>query len=133
MSTLLELIQGYRTTQATGTSGLLSKLKIGNDLYPIKDPAVEELASAIETRLEAVESGISGIVWEPVTKDANAPKFATKVEQSASGAITVEYASFTGLADTAVAGQYVTSVSQDQNGEISVTRTGINGADGITL
>lgn len=129
--TLQQIIAAYRTSQAgiTGAAGLLSKLKIGNVLYPIKDPAVEELASAIETRLEAVESGISGIVWDSVTKDANAAKFATKVEQDEHGAITVEYSGFTGLNDTAVAGQYVTSVSQDQNGEITVTRTGISGAD----
>lgn len=56
MATLQEEISGYRTgIQVIGHQGLLSQLKVGNQLYDIKDPAVEQLAAAVETRLATVE------------------------------------------------------------------------------
>ena len=55
MATLQEEISGYRTVTQNVHDGLLSQLKVGSQLYDIKDPAVEQLAAAIETRLSTVE------------------------------------------------------------------------------
>ena len=65
MATLRENVGTYRNGNQNN-GGLLSKLQIGSTLYDIKDPAVEALADAIETRLSAVE----GKTWTVVNKGA---------------------------------------------------------------
>ena len=74
MATLSESLSSFRTTQNQGGNGLLSKLQIAGSLYNIKDPAVEELAGLIETRLGTLENK----TWTAVNKRANDAKFATK-------------------------------------------------------
>lgn len=89
--TLSTVVQNWRTTNQSGTghNGLLSKLKIGDNLYDIKDPAVEVLASAIETRLSEVEG--KTIRESALEKANNAAKFATEVTQGTDGQISVTY------------------------------------------
>ena len=127
MATLQETISSYRTTQVTGHQGLLSKLSIDGNLYDIKDPAVEALAAAVETRLAAQE----GKTWTAVEKGNNDPKFATSVGQAADGSISVTYSNLrdTALTDTATTGQFITSVSQDINGVVTTTKAGVDAAN----
>ena len=127
MATLQETISSYRTTQVTGHQGLLSKLSIDGNLYDIKDPAVEALAAAVETRLAAQE----GKTWTAVNKGANDPKFATSVGQAADGSISVTYSNLrdTALTDSATTGQFITSVSQDVNGVVTTTKAGVDAAN----
>lgn len=126
MATLRENVGTYRNGNQNN-GGLLSKLQIGTNLYDIKDPAVEALADAIETRLSAVE----GKTWTAVNKGAETKKFATVVEQDANGAITVTYDNLrdTALTDTATTGQFITSVSQDVNGVVTTTKSGVDAAN----
>ena len=125
MGTLRENVGTYRNGNQNN-GGLLSKLQIGSTLYDIKDPAVEALADAIETRLSAVE----GKTWTAVNKGAETKKFATVVEQDANGAITVTYDNLrdTALTDAATTGQFITSVSQDVNGVVTTTKGGVDAA-----
>lgn len=127
MATLQETISSYRTTQSTGHEGLLAKLSIDGKIYDIKDPAVEALAAAVETRLAAQE----GKTWTVVTKGANDPKFATSVGQAADGSVSVTYSNLrdTALTDTATTGQFITSVSQDVNGVVTTTKAGVDAAN----
>lgn len=131
-STLSKVISDYRTTQQDiqneqPTKKLTSLLNIAGQLYSIKDPAVEELASAVETRLSTLESK----TWTAVTKGANDPKFATAVTQGTDGSISVTYSNLrdTALTDTATTGQFVTSVSQDVNGVVTTTKGGVDAAN----
>lgn len=92
--TLSQVVSDYRTTQQAivneqPTNNLTSKLNIGGQLYAIKDPAVEQLASAVETRLSAVET--KTIREAALEKDNASAKFATAVEQGTDGQITVTY------------------------------------------
>ena len=128
ITSLVTVLSNYRTTQVSGHQGLLSKLAIDGQTYDIKDPAVEQLASEIQTRLNDLETH----TWTAVSKGAGEGKFATAVEQATDGSISVTYGSFTGLADTAVAGQFVTEVDQDANGEITVQRAGVDDSQ-VTL
>lgn len=123
MSTLRETIAAWRGTNQK--SNPIKQLNIGNTLYDLKDPAVEALADAIETRLSTVES--KKIRTEALTKTSDA-KFATAVTQTVDGDIAVTYGNIrdTALEDTAVTGQFVTSVSQGVDGQISLTRGGVN-------
>lgn len=127
MATLQETISSYRTTQSTGHQGLLAKLSIDGKIYDIKDPAVEELAAAIDTEL----AEIKGKTWTVVEKGNNDPKFATSVGQAADGSISVTYSNLrdTALTDTATTGQFITSVSQDVNGIVTTTKAGVDAAD----
>lgn len=127
-TSLVDVLTQYRTTQSSGHQGLLSKLSIDGSVYDIKDPAVEQLASEIQTRLNNLETH----TWSTVSKDANAGKFATAVTQGTDGSISVTYSNFTGLTDTAVAGQFVTEVDQGTDGEITVTRAGVDDSQ-VTL
>lgn len=91
--TLSQVIAAYRTTQQDiqeeqPTKNLTSLLNIGGQLYAIKDPGVEQLASAIDTRLETLENATT---WTEVTKGQNAAKFATAVTQGTDGSISVTY------------------------------------------
>lgn len=91
--TLSQVIAAYRTTQQDiqeeqPTKKLTSLLNIGGQLYAIKDPGVEQLASAIDTRLESLENATT---WTEVTKGQNAAKFATAVTQGTDGSISVTY------------------------------------------
>ena len=126
MATLREDVGTYRNSNQNN-AGLLSKLQIGSSLYDIKDPAVEALADAIETRLSAVE----GKTWTAVNKGAETKKFATVVEQGTNGAITVTYSNLrdTALSDSATTGQFITSVSQDVNGVVTTTKGGVDAAN----
>lgn len=85
--TLSTVLSSWRA--ANQTNSILEKLKIGEALYDIKDPAVEALASAVETRLSAVEN--KTIREAALEKAQNAAKFATSVEQGTDGQITVTY------------------------------------------
>lgn len=127
MATLQETISNYRTTQASGHKGLLAKLQIGSDLYDIKDPAVEQLAAAIDTEL----AEIKGKTWTVVSKGGNDPKFATSVGQAADGSISVTYSNLrdTALSDSATTGQFITSVSQDVNGVVTATKGSVDAAN----
>lgn len=119
MATLQSTLESYRTTQATGHAGLLSKLQIGTTLYDIKDPAVEALAAAVEERLSAQENK----TWTAVTKDANAAKFATAVTQGTDGAITVTYGTIrdAALTDTSTTNQVVKGIAQSVDGVVTAT------------
>jgi len=129
MGTLREDVGTYRSG-SQNNAGLLSKLQIGSALYDIKDPAVEALADAIETRLSAVE----GKTWTAVNKGAETKKFATVVEQGTNGAITVTYSNLrdTALSDSATTGQFITSVSQDVDGVVTTTKGGV-AAENVTF
>lgn len=118
MSTLNEIIAAWRNTNQKN-DGIMSKLTINGSLYDIKDPAVEALASEIETRLASVE----GRSWDAVTKGADQPKYATSVTQSTDGSITVEYGSLRpeALNVTASNGVFITGVSQATDGVVSVS------------
>ena len=121
--TLSTKLTTWRNTNQSG-NGLLSKLSIDQQLYNIKDPAVEALAAEVETRLAAVET--KTIRTEALDKPSGAGKFASSVTQSTDGQITVTYSGFTGVTDTVVDGQFVTAVSQNTDGDISVTRGAID-------
>ena len=123
MNTLRETIAAWRGTNQK--SNPIKQLNIGNTLYDLKDPAVEALADAIETRLSTVES--KKIRTEALTKTSDA-KFATAVTQTVDGDIAVTYGNIrdTALVDTATTGQFVTSVSQGVDGQISLNRSGVN-------
>ena len=127
-TTLLESINSWRTDNQTG-NGLLSKLNIDNKLYHIKDPALDKLATDIEERLSSIERK----KFTPVTKGANDSKYATSVTQTESGQIVVTYSNLRdeALSDTAVDGQFITTVSQDVNGVVSIARAGVS-ADKVT-
>ena len=121
MATLSQDVQTWREGNQSGTghSGLLSKLQIGSSLYDIKDPAVEALAAAVETRLAAVE----GKSWTEVTKDAGAAKFATSVTQGTNGAITVTYGTIrdAALTDTSETNKVVKGIAQSVDGVVTAT------------
>ena len=119
MATLSEGLSSYRTTQANGHAGLLSKLQIGTSLYDIKDPAVEQLATLVESRLSELE----GKSWTAVTKDANAAKFATAVTQGTDGSISVTYGTIrdAALTDTSTTNQVVKGIAQTVDGVVSAT------------
>lgn len=92
--TLSQAVSAYRTTQQVmeneqATHKLTSLLNIGGQLYAIKDPAVEQLATAVETRLEAIEN--KTIREAALEKAQNTAKFATEVTQGTDGQITVTY------------------------------------------
>lgn len=130
MATLSDGLSSYRTEQVTGHAGLLSKLQIGDSLYDIKDPAVEQLATLVEARLSTLE----GKSWTAVNKGANDAKFATAVTQDSKGAITVTYGTIrdTALADTSASGQVVKGISQTVDGVVSATM-GAVAAEDVTL
>lgn len=121
MATLSQDIETWRTGNQSGTghSGLLSKLQIGTSLYDIKDPAVEALAAAVETRLSTLE----GKSWTEVTKDAGAAKFATAVTQGTDGSIAVTYGTIrdAALTDTSTTNQVVKGIAQSVDGVVSAT------------
>lgn len=139
MSTLNDIIAAWRAKNQTGTghNGIMSKLTINGALYDIKDPAVEALASEIETRLKSVE----GRSWKEVAKGSTEPKFATAVTQSTDGSITVTYGSLrdTALNVAATDGVFITGVSQATDGVVSVSTgsveaqyVGFTGGEGWT-
>ena len=117
-------IQSWRGTTG-GQSSLISKLQIGESLYNIKDPAVEELAAQVEARLSAIET--STIRESELTKAEGSGKFATVVTQGTDGQVSVTYANVrdTALEDTAVDGQFITTVSQGVDGQVSIARAGV--------
>ena len=125
-NTLTDVLSTWRTANQ-GHQGLLSKISIDGNLYDIKDPALEALATEIETRLATQEN--KTIRETALTKDANAGKFATSVTQGVDGQISVTYSNFTELTDTAVAHQFVTKVDQGTDGQITVTRGGVKDTD----
>ena len=120
-NTLNQIIELWRAANQTGEghNGIMSKLTINGALYDIKDPAVEELASAIEARLATVE----GKSWTPVVKGADQPKYATAVTQASDGSITVTYGSLRpeALNVAATDGVFITGVSQATDGVVSVS------------
>ena len=121
MATLSEQIQSWRTATdgQNGQGSLLSKLSIGGNLYNIKDPAVEQLAGLIETRLGTLENK----TWDPVNKGAGEAKFATSVSQAADGSIKVTYGTIrdTALTDTTEANKVVKSIAQSVDGVVTAT------------
>lgn len=121
MATLSEQIQSWRTATdgQNGQGSLLSKLSIGGNLYNIKDPAVEQLAGLIETRLGTLENK----TWDVVNKGASEAKFATSVSQAADGSITVTYGTIrdTALTDTTEANKVVKSIAQSVDGVVTAT------------
>lgn len=123
------LVSNFRTNNQTG-SGLLSKLAIGSNLYDIKDPAVEALASEVQSRLNELETH----EWNAVSKGANDAKFATSVTQGTDGSITVNYGTIRdeALTDSVTTGQFVTSVSQTKDGVLSATKSAVN-AENVVL
>ena len=124
---LKSLIQAWRgaTTGQDAQNKLLAKLQIGNTLYSIKDPAVEELAAQVETRLGAIES--KTIRESALSKAEGSGKFATSVTQGTDGQVSVTYSNVrdTALTDAAVDGQFITTVSQGVDGQVSITRAGV--------
>lgn len=107
----------------TRTGNLLSKLKIDNALYNIKDPAVEVLAAAIDTAFANLDSTLSEkTTWTAVSKGSETKKYATEVAQDEHGAITVTYGNLrdTALAKANDAKKFATSVTQDVDGVVSV-------------
>ena len=121
MATLSEQIQSWRTATdgQNGQGSLLSKLSIGGNLYNIKDPAVEQLAGLIETRLGTLENK----TWDAVNKGAGEAKFATSVSQNADGSIKVTYGTIrdTALTDTSEANKVVKSIAQSVDGVVTAT------------
>ena len=121
MATLSEQIKSWRTAAdgQNGQGSLLSKLSIGGNLYNIKDPAVEQLAGLIETRLGTLENK----TWNVVNKGASEAKFATSVSQTADGSITVTYGTIrdTALTDTTEANKVVKSIAQSVDGVVTAT------------
>ena len=99
--TLSQVVSAYRTTQQAmeneqATHKLTSLLNIGGQLYAIKDPAVEQLASAVETRVSDIEGRVSSLenakqTWTAVEKGQDAGQFATEVTQGTDGSISVTY------------------------------------------
>lgn len=119
MATLSESLSSFRTTQNQGGNGLLSKLQIAGSLYNIKDPAVEELAGLIETRLGTLENK----TWTAVNKGANDAKFATAVTQGTDGSIAVTYGTIrdAALTDTSTTNQVVKGIAQSVDGVVTAT------------
>lgn len=108
----------------TRTGNLLSKLKIDNALYNIKDPAVEVLAAAVDTAITNLETELStNTTWDAVSKGNETKKYATAVSQGTDGAITVTYSNLrdTALAKANDAKKFATSVTQDVDGVVSAT------------
>lgn len=113
----------------TGHNGLLSKISIDGSLYDIKDPAVEQLATWVDSELTTLEN--KTVRSSDLIKAEGSGKFATSVTQTQDGQVTVTYDNIrsAALTDTAVTGQYVTSVSQGTDGQISLTRAGVSAAN----
>lgn len=108
----------------TRAGNLLSKLKIDNVLYNIKDPAVEVLAAAVDTAIANLETELgTATSWDAVSKGGETKKYATAVEQGTNGAITVTYGNLrdTALAKANDAKKFATSVTQDVDGVVSVS------------
>lgn len=121
MATLSDQIQSWRIAAdgQNGQGSLLSKLSIAGTLYNIKDPAVEQLAGLIESRLGTLENKS----WNVVNKGANDAKFATSVSQAADGSVTVTYGTIrdAALTDTAETNKVVKSIAQSVDGVVSAT------------
>lgn len=122
--TLSQAVSDYRTTQQAIQSGqathkLTSLLNIGGQLYAIKDPAVEQLASEVESRL----SNLEGKSWTEVTKGNGAAKFTTSVTQGTDGQITVTYGTIrdAALTDTSETNKVVKGIAQTIDGVVTAT------------
>ena len=122
--TLSQAVSDYRTTQQAMQNGqathkLTSLLNIGGQLYAIKDPAVEQLASEVESRLSTLE----GKSWTEVTKGEGAAKFATSVTQGTDGQITVTYGTIrdAALTDTSETNKVVKGIAQTIDGVVTAT------------
>ena len=91
MSTLSQDLSTWRESHQSGANhvGLTNILNIDGALYDIQDPAVEYLASQIETRLSNIET--STIRNSELTKPQDAGQFATSVTQGTDGQIAVTY------------------------------------------
>lgn len=145
MAELTGTVSTWRAShQGTGVShaGLLSKLSINSALYDIKDPAVDALASAIDTELNSIKVQLtSATTWEEVTKSANAPKFATSVTQGTDGAIEVLYGDILSAAyETGTVGKFVTNIYQNVDGtvtgalgEVSAENVSFAASNGVDL
>ena len=121
----------WRTSNqgGNGHNGLLSKLSIDGALYDIKDPAVEQLATWVDSELTTLEN--KTVRSSDLIKAEGSGKFATAVTQTQDGQVTVTYDNIraTALSDSATTGQFVTSVSQSIDGQISVTKGGVSAAN----
>ena len=112
---LSSYISSIRGTQESGTAGFISKMKIGDSLYRIKDPAVGYLAAYIESHYKVLDT-------EEIPD--NSSKFISGVSLDANGKIDFKQKDLpvTGVtASTATANTYIASISLS-NGKVTATR-----------
>lgn len=126
---MADLIKNTKATVSSNRSqagNLLSKLKIDNALYNIKDPDLELVAQNLDANVTEIESRLNALgkktEWTAVSKGDETKKYATAVEQGTNGAITVTYVNLRDAALTKANGtkKFATSVTQDVDGVVSV-------------
>lgn len=120
---LSSYISSIRGTQTSGSAGFISKMKIGDSLYKIKDPSVDDLAAYIESHYKVLDA-------EQISNDAS--KYISGVSLDANGKINFNqtdlptHATFTKAANT-----YIAAVNKDASGNITFT-SGIFPVTGVT-
>lgn len=116
---LSSYISSIRETQESGAAGFISKMKIGDSLYKIKDPSVDDLAAYIESHYK---------VLDVTASNATANTYISSISLSSDGKVTATrgtlptipyvptHATFTKAANT-----YIAEVKKDANGNITFT------------
>lgn len=113
----------------------LQQIKIGDNVYPIKDSRVDTLVDNVNTKLSGINTRINtleGKTWPAVTKDTNAAKYATSVTQGTDGSISVTYSNVrdsafdAGVQSVDRYGGYanvIVGITQNTDGSITATST----------
>lgn len=126
MADLIKNTQATVSSNRSQAGNLLSKLKIGDALYNIKDPDLELVAQNLDANVTEIEARLNALgektAWTAVSKGAETKKYATAVEQGTDGAITVTYGNLRDAALTKAndAKKFTTSVTQDVDGVVAV-------------
>lgn len=116
---LSSYISSIRETQESGTAGFISKMKIGDSLYKIKDPSVDDLAAYIESHYK---------VLDVTASNATANTYISSISLSSDGKVTATrgtlptipyvptHADFPQQENT-----YIAAVNKNANGDITFT------------
>lgn len=90
MPTLSETLSTWRSAHQVGQGGLMEKLTIDGTLYDVKDPGVEALAEAIESRLSTIENSTinaQAVVFDNTENGFTATNAQAAIEEALSKAI----------------------------------------------
>lgn len=113
----------------------LKQIKIGDNVYPIKDSRVDTLVIDVNTKLSGINTRINtleGKTWTAVNKPNDAAKYATSVTQGTDGSISVTYSNVrdsafdAGVQSVDSYGGYanvIVGITQNTDGSITATST----------